>query len=189
MKISAISLKQGNAISYNGRVMMVATPPEHVKPGKGPAYIQLELRDVISKTKTNVRLSSSESVERIHVEQQEFQFLYATDEEFYFMSNESFEQLSIHKDKMDKAVTPFLQEGMNIKIEFFSDEPINLILPQTVILEIEDTEPVIKGATASASYKAATMNNGIIVKVPSYLSKGERIVVRTEDGSFVERVK
>jgi elongation factor P len=189
MKVSANSLKQGNVIVYDNRLWVVAKPPEHVKPGKGPAYIQLELKDLKSKTKLNQRISSTEYIERAYLEQKEYQFLYPEGNSLCFMDNESFDQIEINKDSIDKNLTPFLQEGMLLKIEFHENDPINFILPATVVLEIEQTEPAIKGSTAAPSYKPALMSNGITVKVPAYLSSGEKIIVKTEDGSFVERAK
>jgi elongation factor P len=189
MKVSANALKQGHVIVFENRLWVIAKPPEHVKPGKGPAYVQLELKDVLNSTKLNQRISSSDYIEKAHLEQQEYQFLYTQGDDLCFMSNETFEQLEIAKPSFDKSLAPFLQEAMIIKIEFYDGRPINFILPSTVVLEIEQTEPAIKGSTSAPSYKPALMSNGITVKVPAYLSSGEKIVVKTEDASFVERAK
>ena len=189
MKVSANSLKQGNVIVYDGRIWLIAKPPEHVKPGKGPAYVQLELKDLKTKTKLNQRISSSDYIERAYLEQKEYQYLYEEGDFLWFMDMVNFEQIQINKTAIDKSMLPFLQEAMILKIEFFENEPINFVLPSTVVLQIEQTEHVVKGSTAAPSYKPALMSNGITVKVPAYLSSGEKIVIKTEDGSFVERAK
>jgi elongation factor P len=189
MKVSANSLKQGNVIVYEGRLWVIAKPPEHVKPGKGPAYIQLEMKDLKTKTKLNQRLSSTESVEKAYLEQKDYQFLYSDGSLLALMHTENFEQIDIDKSLIDQSLLPFLQESMVLKIEFFEGGPINFIFPSAVVLEIEHTEPPIKGSTSAPSYKPALMKNGITVKVPAYINSGEKIVVKTEDGSFVERAK
>ncbi len=189
MKVSANSLKQGNVIVFDSRLWVIAKAPEHVKPGKGPAYVQLELKDLKTKTKLNQRISSSDYIERAYLEPKEYQYLYEEGTQLCFMDNDTFEQIQLDKSALDKGMLPFLQEGMALKIEFFENEPINFVLPSTIILEIVQTDPVIKGSTAAPSYKPAQMSNGITVKVPAYLNSGEKIVVKTEDGSFVERAK
>lgn len=189
MKISANSLKIGNIIVQDGRLMLIAKAPEHVKPGKGPAYVQLELKDIKTKTKTVQRISSSDYLEKAHLEQREYQFLYQDEKSLFFMGTQDFEQIELDKSDFDKGVLAFLQDGMLIKIDFFEDDPINFILPSTVTLEISETDPVIKGATASSSYKPALLENGVTIKVPPYLNIGDKVVVKTEDSSFVERVK
>jgi elongation factor P len=188
MKVVANALKQGNVIVYEG-IWIITKPPEHVKPGKGGAFIQLELKDLKTKIKTSKRIKSKDYVERAYLEQKKFQFLHAEKDLFWFMDMENFEQIELNKTAIDKDILPFLQESMVIEIEFFENEPIGIILPHTVILEIEQTEQVIKGSTAAPSYKPALMSNGITVKVPAYLNSGEKIIVKTEDSSFVERAK
>jgi elongation factor P len=189
MKVSANSLKQGNVIIHDKRLWIIAKPPEHVKPGKGPAYIQLEMKDLKTSTKLNQRLSSTEYVERAYLEQKDHQFLYVEGDNLILMDQESFEQIEVHRSAFDKSMLPFLQENMIVKIELFESSPLNFVLPSTVVLEILETDPVIKGSTATASYKPAILNNGVTIKVPPYLISGEKIVVKTEDGSFVERAK
>jgi elongation factor P len=189
MKVSANSLKQGNVIVHDSRICIITKPPEHTKPGKGPAYIQLELKNLKTKEKFRDRVSSSDYIERAYLEQKEYQYLYAEGDLLIFMDMVSFEQIHLNKSSIDKSMLPFLQEAMVLKIEFFETEPMNFILPTTVTLQIEQTEQVIKGSTAAPSYKPALMSNGITVKVPAYLNSGEKIVVKTEDGSFVERAK
>ncbi len=188
MKITANSLKQGNVIVYEG-VWIITKPPEHVKPGKGGAFIQLELKDLKTKIKTSKRIKSKDYVERAYLEQKKYQYLHEERDFLWFMDMGNFEQIQLNKSVIDKNVQQFLQDGMIIEIEFFENDPMNVILPSTVILQIEQTEQVIKGSTAAPSYKPALMSNGITVKVPGYLNSGEKIIVKTEDGSFVERAK
>ena len=189
MKVSANSLKQGNIIVYDNRLWIIAKAPDHVKPGKGPAYIQLEMKDLKTSTKLNQRLSSTEYVEKAYLEQKDHQFLYAEGDNLIFMDKETFEQIEVNKSGLDKDILPFLQENMMVKIELFESSPLNFMLPSTVVLEIVETDPVIKGSTATASYKPAKLSNGVTIKVPQYLTSGEKIVVKTEDASFVERAK
>ena len=189
MKVSANSLKQGHVIVFDKRLYIIIKAPEHVKPGKGPAYVQLEMKDVKSLVKLNQRISSSDQVEKAYLEQQQYRFLYEQNSELCFMNVNDFEQIQINKTLIDKNLLLFLQEGMEITIESFQDDPVNFIFPTNAILEIKETEAVIKGSTSAPSYKPALMDNGITVKVPAYLTRGEKIIVKIEDGSFVERIK
>ena len=138
--------------------------------------------------KTNVRFRTQETVERIRLGQEDYQFLFADDEDYTFMHQTNFEQLIVKKDIIgDQAV--FLQEGMIVEIETFEGEPLNVTLPKQVTLEVVEAEPVVKGQTATTSYKPAITSNGVKVLVPPYIDVGTRIVVKPEDGSFVERAK
>ena len=152
------------------------------------AIAQLEIRDVRTGNKMNIRFRTQETVERIRLEQDNYQFLFAEGDDFTFMHQENFEQLIVTKDIIgDKAV--FLQEGMIVEIETFEHEPLNVTLPKQVTLEIVEAEPVVKGQTATTSYKPAITDNGVKVMVPPYIDVGTRIVVKPEDGTFVERAK
>jgi elongation factor P len=187
MKVSANSLKQGNVIIFDNRLCVIIKAPEHVKPGKGPAYVQLEMKDLKSAIKLNQRISSSDQIEKAYLETKEYQFLYEQGSELCFMAMDDFEQIQLDKSLIDKNLLPFLQQDMLIKIESFDGSPINFIFPTNVVLEIKETEAVIKGSTSAPSYKPALMENGITVKVPAYLTSGEKIIIKVEDGSFVER--
>ena len=188
MKISANSIKAGNILVHNDELWGVSKMPEHVKPGKGPAYIQVEMKNLKTGTKLNTRFSSSDNVERAQLEQKIYQFLYVEDNNLIFMDTENFEQLSVSKNIMGDKL-PFLADNMMVKLEFYQDTALSVLLPQTIIAEVVETDPVIKGSTATSSYKPAILDNGIRVMVPSYLVIGEKIVVKTEDSSFVERAK
>lgn len=188
MKISANSIKAGNILVHNDELWVVSKNPEHTKPGKGPAYIQVEMKNIKTGTKLNTRFSSSDYIEKAQLEQKEFQFLYIEGDKLVLMDTETFEQILLD-EKIIEDKLPLLSDNMLVKVEFYQEKPISIELPQTIIAEIVETAPVIKGATATSSYKPAILANGIKVMVPSYLVIGEKIVVKTEDVSFVERAK
>lgn len=188
MKISANSIRTGNILVYNNDLWVVSKQPEHTQPGKGGAYVQVEMKNLKTGTKRNERFSSSDHLEKAELEQKDYQFLYFEDNNIVLMDNQTFEQISVSKEILDEKL-PFLTENMNVKVEFYNEKPLSIELPATVILEIIETDPVIKGATATASYKPATLANGVKVKVPQYLAIGEKIVVKTEDLTYVERAK
>lgn len=188
MKISANSIRVGNILVHNNDLWVVSKPPEHTKPGKGGAYVQVEMKNLKAGTKTNERFSSSDYVEKAHLEQKDMQFLYIEEPNLILMDNETFEQVAINKKILgDKSA--FLTDNMILTIEYFEDTPLSANLPATIIAEIAETEPVIKGAAVTSSYKPTILTNGVKVMVPSYLVTGDRIVVKTEDASYVERAK
>ncbi len=188
MKITATTIRAGNVLLHEGALWVVSKQPEHTKPGKGPAYMQVEMKNIQTGTKINHRFSSSDYVERAQLEQRDFQYLYMEGDNLVLMDLENFEQMHVNKDLAEEKL-PFLADNMEVTLEFYEDKPLNMTLPSTVILTIEQTDPVMKGATATASYKPAIMSNGVRVMVPPYLTSGEVIVVKTEDVSFVERAK
>lgn len=188
MKISANAIRAGNILVHNNELFQVAKQPEHTKPGKGPAYVQVEMKNLKTGNKLNERFSSSDYVQRAQLEQKEFQFLYFEDNNLVLMDTETFEQTLLDKQILGEKL-PFITDNMIVKVEFYEDKPLNIELPQTIIDTIVETDPVIKGASATSSYKPAILSNGIKVMVPSYLTIGEKIVVKTEDISFVERSK
>lgn len=188
MKVTAISLRPGNVIEKDGRIWVVVKN-ELNQPGKGASVSQVELRDIRSGNKDNVRFRTQETVERVRLEQDEYQYLYPEgDDKYVFMNNTNYEQISIGADIIGDQVA-FLQEGMTVEIETYEGEPLGVKLPDTVILQIVEAEPVVKGQTATTSYKPAILENGVKVMVPPHVESGTRIVVRTEDGSYVERAK
>lgn len=187
MKVNAIELRSGNVIEYNGKLCAVVKN-EISSPGKGASVAQVELRDLRTGSKDNVRFRTQESVERLRLEQTDYQFLYEDSDGCNFMHQESYEQIAISKELIgDPAV--YLQEGMIVEVETFEDEPLAVRLPKTVIMEVTEAEPVVKGQTATTSYKPGLLENGARVMVPPYIEVGTRVVVKTEDGSFVERAK
>lgn len=188
MKINANSIRAGYVLVYNERLYIVSKTPEHTKPGKGGAFVQVEMKDVRTGTKINERISSDVYVEKAHLDDKPFQYLYSEGSKLIFMDNESFEQVELEADFVGSKAK-YLQEGMNVKIEMYENEPLTIKLPETVILLVDQAEPALKGQTAASSYKPAITENGIRVLVPPFVSSGDKIVVRTEDDSYVERAK
>jgi elongation factor P len=188
MKISANSLRAGNVIVHNNDLWVISKTPEHTKPGKGGAYVQVEMKNLQTNTKLNERFSSSDYIEKAQLENRNLQFLYLEDNNLVLMDSETFEQILINKIMVGERL-PFLEDNMMLKVQFFEEKPLNIELPQNIIAEIMQTDPVIKGSTVTSSYKPAILTNGIKVMVPPYLVIGEKIIVKTEDISFVERAK
>ena len=187
MKTNANSLRVGNVIEYQNQLWSVLKR-EHVKPGKGGAYIQIEMKNIVTGTKTNTRYNSSEDVDVAYVEQKHYQYQYMDQDDLVAMDMTTFEQFNLHKDLVGDAL-PFLQDGMDIDVEYCNDKPMSIRLPETVTLEVVQADAVVKGQTASASYKPAIMDNGVRVLVPPFVATGDRIIVKTEDSSYVERAK
>ncbi len=188
MKVNAITLRKGHVIDMNGKLMLV-THSEIMQPGKGASVIQVEMRDIKSGNKDNVRFRTQEVVERARLEQEDYQYLFNDGENYTFMHQTSFEQLNVHKDIIGSPGYEFLQEGMQVIIETHEGTPLSVELPQHVTCLIVEAEPVVKGQTASSSYKPAILDNGLRVMVPPFVESGTRIVVKTEDASYVERAK
>jgi elongation factor P len=187
MRINGNAVRPGNVIEHKGRLWR-AVKIQHTQPGKGGAYMQVELKDLRSGTKLNERFRASETVEKVRLDQKQYQYLYAEDELLTFMDNDTFEQVTIHKEMIGEPVA-FLQDGMAVTIESYEDDPISVLLPDTVIMEIVEADPVVKGQTASSSYKPAKLENGSRVMVPPHIETGTRVVVNTADCSYSERAK
>lgn len=187
MKVAAITLRKGNVLEYNGKLMVV-TGQEIMQPGKGASVIQVEMRDIRTGNKDNVRFRTQETIERIRLDQSDYQYLFSDGETFTFMNNETYEQVIVSSDVVgDSAV--FLMDGMTVSIESHEGEPLGVQLPDTVTMEIVEAEPVVKGQTATTSYKPAILENGAKVMVPPFIDVGTRIVVKTEDSTYIERAK
>ncbi len=187
MKIDGNAIRPGNVIEHKGR-LLVATKIQHTQPGKGGAYLQVELKDIRDGTKLNERFRSSESVERVRLYDKPYQYLFADGDLYTFMDTETYEQITINGDMLgDQAA--YLQDGMMVTVLSYEDEPISIELPETVTLEITETEAVVKGQTATSSYKPATLENGLRVMVPPHVEAGTRIVVSTVDSTYRERAK
>lgn len=187
MKVTAITLRKGNVMEHNNKLMVVSNY-EIIQPGKGASVIQVELRDIRTGNKDNVRFRTQETVERIRLDQADHQFLFVEGDECTFMNTETYEQVAVQKQVIGDAAV-FLQDGMVVSIESFEGEPLGVQLPDMVTLTVVEAEPVIKGQTATTSYKPAIMDNGARVMVPPHIDVETRVVVRTEDGSYVERAK
>jgi elongation factor P len=187
MKINGNSIRPGNIIEHQGRLWR-AVKTQHTQPGKGGAYLQVELKDIRDGTKLNERFRSSETVERVRLDEKQYQFLFADGEDYTFMDSESFEQITLNADLIGEPAA-FLQEGMTVSVESYEDSPISVSLPETVVMQIVEADPVVKGQTAASSYKPAKLENGVRVMVPPHIESGTRIVVNTADATYVERAK
>ncbi|HET6160485.1 MAG TPA: elongation factor P [Dongiaceae bacterium] len=187
MKINGNSIKPGNIIEHQGRLWR-AVKTQHTQPGKGGAYLQVELKDIRDGTKLNERFRSSETVERVRLDEHPYQFLFSAGDEYTFMDQETFEQITLNSDLIGEPAV-FLQEGMIINLESYEGSPISVELPETVTMRIVEADAVVKGQTASSSYKPAKLENGVRVMVPPHIESGTRIVVNTADSTYVERAK
>ena len=187
MKVDANTVRKGHVLEYNNKLWVVLKS-EIMIPGKGAAVVQIEMRDVRSGTKTNERFRTQETVERVQLMDHEMQFLFSSGDEYTFMDQESFEQYVVTGDIIgDQKV--FLQENMICNVQTYEGSPLSVELPQTVTLELVEADPVVKGQTASSSYKPAKLSNGVRIMVPPFIEAGIRVVVNTTDGSYVERAK
>ena len=187
MKIDGSAIRGGMVLEYNGKLVLV-TNIKIGTPGNLRSFNQVEMRDVKTGNKTNYRFGSDEKVERVQLDQKEFQYLYPEGEMLVFMDNETFEQIHMQKEMVGESL-PFLQENMNVMIESYEGEPLSVTLPGTVVMEITTTDPVVKGQTAASSYKPATLSNGVRVMVPPFIEAGTRIVVNIQDATYIERAK
>lgn len=187
MKINGNSIRPGNIIEHQGRLWR-AIKTQHTQPGKGGAYLQVELKDIRDGTKLNERFRSSETVERVRLDEHPYQFLFSSGDEYTFMDQDTFEQITLNRDLIGEPAV-FLQEGMIVTLESYEGSPISVELPETVTMKIVEADAVVKGQTASSSYKPAKLENGVRVMVPPHIESGTRIVVNTADASYVERAK
>ncbi len=185
MKISGNDIRPGNVIEHDGS-LWVAVKTNKVKPGKGPAYNQVELKNIIDGRKLNNRFGSDERVERARIDTKDFQFLYKEADTLVFMDTDTYEQISLAQDFVGERAA-FLQDGMTVTLEMHDERPIGISLPDQVTLQITETEPTIKGQTAASSYKPALLENGVRVMVPPFVSAGEKIVVDTGEFAYVRR--
>lgn len=187
MKVIASSIRKGNIIEQDGKLYVVLSA-ENIHPGKGTPVSQIEMRRISDGTKVSERYKTTDQVERAYVEDRDYNYLYEDGDGFHFMNNETYDQLIVPKDVVGSQA-PFLQENMTVKLSIHDGIAVAITLPQRTTLEVVDTEPVTKGQTASSSYKPAVLSNGVRTAVPPHIGVGTRIVVMTEDGSYVERAK
>jgi elongation factor P len=185
MKINGNEIRPGNVVEHQGS-LWVAVKTQAVKPGKGPAYNQVELKNLVHGGKLNERFRSSETVERVRLEQKDYQFLYVQDEMLVFMDNENYEQLEILREFVgDRAA--FLQDGMIVTVESYEGKPLGVSLPDQVTLAVAEADPVVKGQTAASSYKPAILENGVRVMVPPFITAGEKVIVDTNELTYIRR--
>ena len=188
MKVIASSIRKGNIIERDDGQLYVVLKAESFHPGKGTPTTQIDMRRISDGVKTADRYKTTEQVERAFVEDSDFNYLYNDGEAFVFMNPDNFEQIPVTKDVMGD-MEPFLQENMKCMLSMFNGVCVAISLPAKVTLEITETEPTMKGQTASSSFKPAILSNGVRTLVPGYITVGTKVVIMTEDSSFVERAK
>ncbi|MCB2084005.1 MAG: elongation factor P [Sphingomonadaceae bacterium] len=183
MKISGVDIRPGNILEYEGGIWKVAKI-QHTQPGKGGAYMQVEMKNLQDGRKTNVRFRSADTIERVRLDTKEFQYLYEDGEMLVFMDNDTFEQIMLPSDLLGDAKA-FLQDGMEVTLELWEEKPISVALPEQVEAVIVEADAVVKGQTASSSYKPAVLDNGVRVMVPPHIESGTRIVVDVYERTYV----
>lgn len=187
VKVIASSVRKGNVLDLDGKLAVVMHA-ENIHPGKGTPVTHLEMRRIADGVKVTERYKTTDQVERAFLDEQDYNFLYEDDLGYNFMHPESFEQIAIPKDVIGDSAQ-WLQEGMACLVSLHEGVPIAIELPQRVTLEIVEAEPVVKGQTASSSYKPAKLSNGARIMVPPHIGTGTKVVIMTADGSYVERAK
>ncbi len=187
MKVNGNTIKPGNVIEHKNELWVV-TKTNHVKPGKGGAFAQIELRSLKNGSKLNERFRSSENVEKVILEETPHIFLYRENDNLIFMNNQTFEQITVNIDMIGEQAA-FLQDGMSVIINLHNERPVSVIMPDNCIEEIIEADVVIKGQTVSSSFKPAILKNGIKIMVPGHIEVGTKIVVRPSDYTYVEKAK
>jgi len=187
VKVIASSLRKGNVVDVDGKLYVVLTA-QNIHPGKGTPVTQIDMRRISDGVKVSERYRTTEQVERAFVEDRQHTFLYRDGDGFHFMNPENFDQVAVPEDILGEQAA-YLQEGMPVTLSTHNGVAIAIELPARVTLEITETEPVVKGQTASSSYKPAKLSNGARTMVPPHIQAGTRVVIQTEDGSYVERAK
>ena len=185
-KITGNEISPGTMLNYDGG-LWIAVKTVKVKPGKGGAYNQVELKNIETGTKLNQRFRSDEAVDEAILDKKDFQFLYANGEMLTFMDMENYEQIELAVDFVGEDQAKFLQDGMKTLVNLYEGRPIGIKLPTQVTLTVTEADPVLKGGTAAPSFKTAVLENGLKVQVPPFVGAGEKIIVATEDGSYVRR--
>lgn len=187
MKIQANTMRPGMVIEHQGKQWTVLKT-DLLQPGKGGAFIQVEMRDIASGNKSNDRWRTQETVEKLEVRERDSQYLFQDGDLYTFMDTETFEQFSLSAGDLGDAA-PFLQDGMAVTTNTIEDKPVGITLPANITLEVTEADAVVKGQTASSSYKPGVLENGVKVMIPPFIEAGTRIVVNTADGTYVERAK
>jgi elongation factor P len=185
VKINATEIRPGNILEWERGLWKVAKI-QHTQPGKGGAYMQVEMKNLMDGRKTNERFRSAETVEKVRLDVRDFQFLFADGDTLTFMDKENYDQISMQKDLLGEAAD-FLQDGMDVAMELYDDKPISVQLPDQIEAVIAETEAVVKGQTASSSYKPAMLENGVRVMVPPFINAGTKIVIDTYAREYLRR--
>ena len=188
MKIDGNQIKIGNILEIRSKLWKVIKT-QHTQPGKGGAYIQVEMKEIKEGTKMNGRFRSSESVERAILDEKQYQFLYKNGDKYYFMNSINFEQIEIGEDIISESQSKFLKENDNIIIQLHNSIPVSIILPDHVSFKVIESDAVVKGQTATSSYKPALLERNIKTSVPPFIEIGDEVVINTSDASYVEKVK
>jgi len=186
-KVAGNEVSPGMIIELNGQLWSVVKT-QSVKPGKGGAYNQVELKNVVSGGKLNERFRSAETVDEVVLERRDFQYLYGNDDMLTFMDMQSYDQIEVPADLLGDR-TQFLQDGMKVVMQLHEGKPLGVKLPQQVVLQIVEADPTTKGQTAASSYKSATLENGLRIQVPPFIEAGTKVIVSTDDGSYVKRAE
>ena len=186
MKISAFEIRVGNLVEYQKKLWRILKK-NHVKPGKGGAFVQIEMKSIGNGTKLNERFRSEDKIEKAHVEPRQMQYLYLDGDNYVFMDNTTYDQISLPASDLEQQI-PFLLPNTEIQINFHNEEPIGIELPASVILEVKETDAVVKGQTAAGSGKPAILETGHKVTVPTFVTAGEKVKINTDSGEYIERV-
>ena len=186
MKISGVDIRPGNIIEYEKGIWKVAKT-QHTQPGKGGAFMQVEMKNLIDGRKTNVRFRSQDTIERVRLDTKDFQFLYVDGDALVFMDQQNYEQINLPKDLIGDAAA-FLTDGMEVTLEMYDERPISVALPEQVEATIVEADAVVKGQTASSSFKPAILDNGVRVMVPPHIGAGTRIIVDVYERTYVGKV-
>ena len=188
MKIDGNQIKVGNILVINSKLWRVLKT-QHTQPGKGGAYLQVEMKEIREGTKMNERFRSSENIERAILDEKLCQYLYSKDNKFVFMDNKTYEQIELGKDIVSKDQEKFLIENQNVTIQLYENKPVGIELDDNITLKIIETEAVVKGQTAASSYKPAILEGNIKTSVPPFIAIGDLVVINTSDSSYVEKAK
>ncbi len=183
MKISGVDIRPGNILEYEKGIWKVAKI-QHTQPGKGGAFMQVEMKNLIDGRKTNTRFRSQDTIEKVRLDTKDYQYLYSDGEDLVFMDKDNFEQITLPRDLLGDAAD-FLQDGMDVVLELWEDRPISVELPEQVEATIVEADAVVKGQTASSSFKPALLDNGVKVMVPPHIESGTRILVNVYERSYV----
>jgi elongation factor P len=186
--VNVNSLNVGNVVVYNGKYCLLIKK-EHVKPGKGGAFLQVEMKDVKTGNKIPARFNTTEDVDVANMEEKAYQYQYMDGDNLALMNMDTYDQITLPKSLVGETALQFLQDGMDVKVEYCDGEPIHITIPEKVVMKLQSAEVAIKGQTATASFKPAILENGVRVMVPPFITGEDKIVVRTEDGTYVERAK
>ena len=186
MKLYASEIRVGMLIEYKNDLWQVLKT-QHVKPGKGGAFAQVEMKSVNKNTKLNERFRSSESVEKASLDETKFNYLYGDETDYYFMDPKSYEQINIRKETIGEK-GKMLTENLEVSISFYNEKPLSVELPNQVTCTIDTTDVALKGQTVSSSYKPATLDNGVNIQVPPFIESGDKIIVDTRTMEYVKKI-